>query len=52
VIAAALRLAGVERRVRVGHVERAVGQQRQDGGVVAFDQQVVVERERRGRVAE
>ena len=42
-IAAALHAAGVERRVEVGHVERAVGQRRHRGEVVAGDQQVVVE---------
>ena len=41
-----LRAAGVERRIDVDEVERAVGQQRQHGEVVALDEEVVVERER------
>ena len=40
-----LRPPGVEGRIDVDHVERAVGQQRQDRQVLALDQQVVVERD-------
>ena len=40
---AARALSGVERRVDVDQVEVPVGQQREHGGVVALDQQVVVE---------
>src|SRR4051812_22237757 len=44
--------AGVEGRIDVDEVEGAPGQQREHGGVVALDEQVVVERERALRVCD